>query len=210
MTDVVVVTITSITALIVTLVPAYWLHKREVNKYKNEINQYKVRGNILDKVLEFSLLNVIKDAVNSIFERTSADRFLVIIAINGKVEFKTVSVVFERHKDETKNQATIKYKHLEVDSHYVQLLKSVERDGSVLITVPEMENSLLKRIYEIEGVFASEIKFITRKHIDNHNDCLVYVSIATHEPMLFTDLERTIFHTDISSIIKPTILKMIN
>ena len=191
------------------LVPAYLLHIREMGKLRTQINQHKLRGNVLDKILDLVLLNDIKTATDTIFKETKADRFLILIAINGKVDFNTVSVIFERHKNST-SSAIARYRNLQVDAEYRAMLKESERNNYLIVETSAMRECLLKDIYTLEGVNHSEIRHLARQPLDKDNDCLVYSSIATHKTPKFTRLELTTIQTQIDSVIKPTIQKMLN
>lgn len=204
------------------LVPAYLLHKRELAKVeqkleqkdmeledqKNETKGFELRGNVLDKILAIVLLNDLKTACTTIFKKTKADRFLILIAINGKVDFKTVSVIFEQHKNST-SSAIASYKSLRVDADYVQMLKQAEHDGVVQINVAQMKPCLLKEIYQMEGVKHSKVRHLLRKPLDEENHCLIYSSITTHSDEAFNVMEKVIIQTQMDGIIKPTILKML-
>ena len=209
--------IVSIISIAGVLVPAFLLHKREVGKIQLEMRkhisekkEYKIKTDVLDKVLEFSSFNMIKDAVDEIFEMTKADRFLILIAVNGKVDFNIVSVIFEQHKsNDYKVNAIARYRSLSIDEKYRLMLKNTEKNGTVCMVTSEMEDSLLKNIYEIEGVKFSSIRHILRSSVDDDNDILVYSSIATHVDRKFTKLEKTKIDIMYDSRIKPIIKAVI-
>lgn len=218
--------ITAFIGMIGIAVPAYLLHKREMAKIQLELEEklnkkeaeleeqktetkgYELRGNVLDKILDIVLLNDLKTACTTIFKKTKADRFLILIAINGKVDFKTVSVIFEQHKNST-SSAIASYKSLRVDHDYVQMLKDTERNGVTQLNVAEMKPCLLKEIYQMEGVKHSKVRHLLRKPLDEENHCLIYSSIATHTDEAFNVMEKVIIQTQMDSVIKPTILKML-
>ena len=208
MTEILSTIITGTLSAIGILIPAYLLHKREVSKYKQEMNEHKLRGDVLDRILDLTLLTTIKDAVHDLFDITKADRFLILIAINGKVEFRTVSVIFEQHKKST-SSAIASYKSLRVDGDYVQMLKEAEKYDVVDIETNKLKESLLKTIYQEEGIIFSMIKHMTRVKLDNNNDCLIYCSIATHSEEIFTLAEKYKIQSHIDGTIKPSIEKML-
>ena len=197
------------TGMIGVIIPAYLLHIREIKKLKNEISQHTMRGNVLDKILDLALLNDLKASTERIFKETKADRFLILIAINGKVDFNTVSVIFERHKNFT-TSAIARYRNLSIDTQYRKMLKIAEQQRSIIVETSNMEESLLKNIYELEGVTHSEIRHLKRQKLDNNNDCLIYSSIATHSKLKFTNKELASIQINIDNSIKPTIDKMLD
>lgn len=200
--------ISAFSGIIIALVPAYLIHVREVKKHKLEIKDHELRSGVLDRILDIVLLNDLKVSAHNIFKKTKADRFLILIAINGKVDFRTVSVIFEQHKNST-SSAIASYKNLRVDMDYVNMLKKAEKESIVILDVDKMEPSLLKEIYLAEGVKHSRVRHLLRKPLDNENHCLIYSSIATHEKLPFTEMEKIMIQTQMDSIIKPTIEKML-
>jgi hypothetical protein len=164
----------------------------EIEKHIQEKKEHQIKGDVLDKVLNFSAFNKIKTAVDEIFNSTKADRFLILIALNGKLDFNIVSVIFEQHKS-TKYQvnAIARYRSLKIDAEYRKLLKDAEKFGLVHVKTEDLNPSLLKGIYTIENIVYSEIRHLLRLPIDDNNDILIYSSLATHDEEEFTELERT-------------------
>jgi len=195
------------------LVTSALLHVREIKKKNIEIErhirekkEHQIKADVLDKVLSFSAFNKIKAAVDELFRTTKADRFLILIAINGKVDFNIVSVIFEQHKT-TKYQvnAIARYRSLKIDGEYRKMLRDAEKFGMIHFKTEELSPSLLKGIYTIEHVVYSEIRHLLRLPIDDNNDVLIYSSLATHEEEEFTELERTqasiIYDSSIRSVL---------
>ncbi|WP_179022073.1 hypothetical protein [Winogradskyella forsetii] len=199
------------------LVPAILLHVREIKKKDAEIekhvqekSEHKIKADVLDKILDFSSFNIIKTAVDEIFEKTRADRFLILIAINGKIDFNMVSVIFEQHKDSTYQiNAIARYRSLSVDSDYRDMLKRAERYDVVELETIKMEDSLLKDIYTIEAVKFSDIRHLLRIPADSENDILVYSSLATHSAEGFTKLGKRQANIIYDSTIKQTIKEVL-
>lgn len=90
------------------------------------------------------------------------------------------------------------------------MLKEAEVKGSVELETKNMTNSLLKIIYQVEGVNHSNIRHLLRLPIDEGNDVLVYSSIATHEQNAFEDSEKMIFLTQYNSTIIPSLKQIID
>lgn len=201
------------------LVPAILLHIREmskkdkeIQKHKNEKEDHKIKAEVLDRILDFTAFNLLKEAVDELFRTTRGDRFLILIAINGKEDFNVVSVIFEQHKNsDYKVNAIARYRNLGIDAPYRNMLKEAEALGSVSLDINNMKDSLLKDIYKIESIQYSDIRHLLRIHVDDRNDILVYSSLATHDERGFTKLGRTradlIYNSSIKKILKDVLEK---
>lgn len=183
----------------------------ELQKYKDERKQNEIKSNVIDKFLDFASFNAIKTAAEEIFKETKADRFLLLFAINGKTHFNHVSVFFEQHKKSAYSVSAIaRYKSLTIDSEYGKMLKRAESEGIVHVKTEDMpEDSLLKLIYEDEGVYYSDVRHLIRVSADEENDVLVYSSLATHSNKPFTKKERMKSNIVYDSIIKDNLIEVL-
>lgn len=165
---------------------------------------------LLNSNMSISLrsFGMISGYVNNIFQNTSADRFLILAAHNGKNPLKYTSVFYEQH-DTTRGDGAIlsigaisKYVKFEFDEEYRRILKQVENEGSIFLDVKKMAKGDLKSIYESERVLYSNIYFIDR--IPNHdtkgNDLLLYCSVAKHKEPKFNDQENVVIKYNVGSI----------
>lgn len=204
--------------LILGLASAFLLHRREMKKKNLELSDqkkttedFKIKAEVLNRVLDFSSFNLIKDAVDEMFLETKADRFLILIAINGQTDFNIVSVIFEQHKTaDFQVNAIARYKDLPIDEAYRSMLKHAEREGQVLLETEKIERSLLGELYRLEGVEHSVVKHILRIKADERNDILVYSSLATHNSRSFTNLELRKVDLIHNSSLKPIINNVLN
>lgn len=212
--------ITSLLTFISGLASAYLLHQREIKKHILEVKKYrselskaekdakqdKMKLDFFNRAMDLSKINPLIDCVEDIFSKTRADRFLILIAVNGHEDFNIVSVIFEQHKkNEYKVNAIGTYRNVKIDTHYKKMLKEAEFFGSVCLDVQKMPICLLKDIYENEGVNYSIVNFLSRQKIDNENDFVVYSSIATHDKNSFTRAENAIIKLAYESVITPNI-----
>lgn len=207
--------IAAVVALISVMLTA-WEKKKNREKdlkianLEREKKNSDLRLNLVDKILDISLLGKIQESVYEIFNETKADRFLILIAINGKVNFNIVSVIYEQHKDSKfKGNAIGRYRNLEIDEEYKYMLKEAEIKSFIEIDVEKMDDCLLKRIYTMEGVKHSKIRHLLRLPIDDENDVLVFSSVSTHLNKKFNVYEKTIFLTNYNSVILPSIKHII-
>lgn len=214
-------TLTAITVVI----SAYWLHKRETNKHKLEVERYrnelalnekekkqdKLKLDFFNRAMDLSRINPIIEGVDKMFNRTVADRFLILIAVNGKEDFNIVSVIFEQHKPSVhKVNAIGTYRNINIDDAYRKMLKLSEMMGIVEIDVAEMEDCILKDFYNMESITHSKIRFLGRQKIDDENDFLIYSSLATHSGKPFTNKGKTLAKLVYESTIIPNIQKILN
>lgn len=213
--------------LIGIIIPAYWGYlenkknrkkdlrilqlEEELEKNQQVLIECDLRSQIVERLLDISLLSQIREAVDVIFEETKATRFLILIAMNGTIDFRTVSVIFEQHKGKSKINAIARYRNLSIDDSYRQMLKKAEKNGVLDITVDQMDNeALLKQIYIMEGVRYSRIRHLLREPIDHNNDVVVFSSLATHIDEPFTLTEKMVSLTQFDSTIIPALRMMIN
>jgi hypothetical protein len=172
---------------------------------EEEAEERSLKLGALDRLLDFQSFNEIRDSVDRMFASTKADRFMIIIAMNGQTDFRVVSVIFEQHQNRKyKVNAIIRYRDVEIDDNFRQNLKRVEVEGSLTFDVKTMKPQLLKDFYVIEKVKHAKLRFLHRQSLDDRNDVVVYSSIATHEDEPFTHIEETIIKTEYEGSIKHT------
>lgn len=179
-------------------------HEEEIEEIQKEKKNKEHQINFLTSIMNLNKMNKIIDAVDDIFKKTKADRFLVLVAINGKSDFNFISVVFEQHKHKSDFIAVATYKEIQIDEAYRQMLKILEYNEFVNLYVEKMQDSLLKEFYNLEGVQFSQLRFLARQKIDNLNDFVVYSSIASHKKGKYNNEENTIIKLNYDSIIIPT------
>ena len=208
-TPIIVAIITGIVAIVVSFI-AYMkdlkMHKLKDLMAKRELeNEAREREHeernlklgALDRLLDFQSFNEIRDSADRMFKSTKADRFMIIIAMNGTHEFRVVSVIFEQHKtEEYKVNAIIRYRDVEIDDEFRQNLKEVEREGSIDFHVSSMKPQLLRDFWVIEKIKHAKMRFLHRQSLDAHNDVVIYSTIATHTDEPFTQLEDAILKTE--------------
>lgn len=185
-------------------------NKQETEVLKKEKKETEIKLQFLNRIMDLEFINEIGEAVNRIFESTKAGRFLILVAKNGKVDFNTVSVVFEQHKEaKYRINAIARYRNVQIDDEYKKMLKEAERNGLVHIKTSQMpEDSILRDFYELEGITHSKVRFLARKPIDSDNDFLVYSSLSTYEKKDFTKSELAFIKTQYEGTILPCIDKI--
>lgn len=185
------------------------LHE-DLHAKNNIIKDRNFKISVSDKLLDFAAFNQIKESVDRIFEKTKADQFLIMIAVNGKTNFRLISVIFEQHKtSKYKVNAIIRYRDVEIDDEYRALLKSVEHNGSIDLVVDDMKPQLLRDFYTIENIKHSKLRFLYREHLDENNDIVIYSSVSTHEKDSWTHLENAIIKMEYEGSVMHTIKEFI-
>lgn len=200
MTEPVIITIiTSVFGVITASIAGFYsvkVKKLETAKEQKDrsISRLKAELTCINVLFDYNMISLINEKVDYLFRHTSAERFIILFALNGKTDFNFVSVCYEKTKTEGTRGSIYRYVRLKIDEHYRQMLKHVEKEESIYLSVPEMPPCLLKDIYEsiVEGVTFSSIHFIARNQLDSDNDVLVYSSLATTQDKNFTPSEKVI------------------
>lgn len=193
---IIVALISAFSALGIALIP-YFLKKREDKKEKSKS---------LDVDVELFKFNDLKEAVDNILFTTKADRFLILMANNGKEEMRFATAIYEQHKNNQELSfsigATNKYIKIEFDDEYRHMLKEAEKEVVFRMNVKNMKDSLLKNIYLTEKVTQSNCYFL-RRYADyktENKDLLLFCTLASHSEELYDVFDETKFKTFIDYI----------
>ena len=153
-------TLTSIIGGIVTFLGGTGFAKL-VDYFKNRNNKMhleKLTTNLQD-------LSKIYRIMERMLEQSKCYRVLVLKASNGGGIPKPGSEMFTKllYAATTVEDLQIyeKYNSIKVDGQYVDMLINIQKNGGTSLSVDEMPNSLLKRIYQSEGIKYSEIYFLS-------------------------------------------------
>jgi hypothetical protein len=113
---------------------------------------------------EIKKVVAIYDEMHKILEETKVQRFLVFKAHNGGglIKPSTPLYVSVLHEDYSTPFKSVKdtYQQVMIDGEYIRILDKVCQDKMVRIKTRNLKSSLLKDIYEAEGVQYSEIYFL--------------------------------------------------
>ena len=162
--------------------------------------------------LSLQAFNRLYNTVHTIFTKTTADRFLILGAHNGRETMRFASAYYEQHKDHEEIDksevmlsfgAVSKFVNFEFDDHYRNMLKESERSGVIELSTDQMPACDLRDIYEAEKVDHSKIYFLNRirDYDTKGNDLILYASIAKHGKDPFHTYEKTIIKAYMSNII---------
>ncbi len=177
-------------------------------KIRSQANHPLLKTNVMIALKTFMRINSL---VQQMFKETTADRFLVLGAHNGKSHLRFATAYYEQHdtRMESSEESSVlsygavsRYVKFEFDRFYRQILKQAEVDGVVNLIVADMPNSDLKSIYLSEGINHSKVFFLRRQvnYDGKGNDLLLYCSIAKHGLEEYLPEEKVIMRTYISQI----------
>lgn len=151
----------------------------------------------LKTVMDLVTTNKIQQIVLDMFKKTKVDRFLILIATNGKTELKYATVIFEMHDSIPEAiysyGAASRYVKFKFDEHYRDSLRYIEKEGFMNIDVNSLpDNVAIKDIYKMEKIKHSKWMFFKRMPINKDNDRLFFGSAATHSDEPYTNEERIV------------------
>lgn len=140
----------------------------------------KKAGNTKDLYFNLSKLQELHAVMESVVKETGADRFLILKGSNGGGLPKPGSPFFVSvlHGVDVVNgveRAMAKYQQIMADAHYLEMLTEILVRESTYMEVSKMPDSMLKRIYDAEGVRHSIVFIIAKTKTE-----LIYGSIASH------------------------------
>lgn len=188
---IIVAIISALGAFLIALIP-YFLRKKEDSKIKNKP---------VDIDVELFKFNDLRESVDRVLAETSADRFLILMAHNGKEEMRFATAIYEQHKNTDKTifsfGATNKYIKIEFDDEYRRMLKTSEKESVFRMETTKMPESLLKNIYISEKIIYSNCYFIKRYHEykSDDKDLILYCTLATHSEKPFDVTDEVKFKT---------------
>lgn len=207
----VIVALIGFSGVLVTTVFGWLPTYKELVQEREDRDTERHSVNVMNSINTLANVNLVHNAVERLFKETRADRFLILTAMNGKKDMRSVSAIYEQHdRNDIGMSAVSRYHKLEVDQEYHQMLKSAEQIGPVVLDVAgSMQDSLLKNIYISEGVKHSVITFLYRVSLDENNDIMVYSSIATHSEEHFTMEELLTISLEYQSSIRPMLKEVL-
>lgn len=114
--------------------------------------------------------------INRLINDTEIDRFLILHATNGKTPLKKTTAIYQIREA---GQQVFSYQDIELDDHYRNMLRHIEKHGHYYFVVDNEPDCLLKRIYVLERVKSSYLKLI--EIVENeHVKIINYASYASH------------------------------
>ncbi len=109
---------------------------------------------------------------------TNVDRFMIFRAWNGSHSPRWTTAVFQLRIG---NQMPMSYIHVDLDNHYVEMLREIGARRPTLLVTSEMPKCMLREVYEAEGVTSSYLEHIeTANSGGSRSVAVTYCSFATH------------------------------
>lgn len=184
--------------------------KNENCKLEVKDDEQRAKIEFYDDVLKMVFYNSLSDAVYQLFEKTKVDRFLVLLARNGKERPRYVDVMLEFHKtEEHKIEAVKIYKNVKIDSPYNEMIDNTFHNGFCDIETAVMQEQILKYFYLNENIHFSRTKPIIKKQIDDDRVVKIFTSSATHQKDPYTINEKTTIDLYHDSLIVPAIKNLL-
>lgn len=156
----------------------------------------------LEYLENLSSLSKVHQAMNTVIQKSSVDRFLLLKGSNGggiphpgRPFYSTV--IHSVHDDPNYQDLTQIYNKVKVDGEYINMLIRVLSGEVVKFRTEEMTPSLLKNFYKMEGVEYAEIFLLAHSKTE-----IWFVSIATHNSQndFQSDKERGIIELAVNEI----------
>lgn len=127
--------------------------------------------------------------MSALISDTEIDRILILRAWNGSLSPKWTTAVYQMREV---GQVPRQYVHLELDNDYVDRLRTIVSSGSLCFRADDIPKSLVRQIYNAEGVTAS-----FWSHIETHRDVkadsavITYASFSTHTQKEISEATQT-------------------
>lgn len=140
----------------------------------------------LSKFEIFNQFGVFWAEISRLCETTKVDRFLMLRAWNGRLQPLWTTAFYQFRAGE---QEPEQYIHTELDKDYVSRLQAMDQAGRIQMVVDDLPESLIKKVYQAEGVKHAIWFFLDRVDDSGGSSAIVYCSFASHENEPFTDAE---------------------
>lgn len=175
---------------IITIATFFWAYRRNLIHSARQAEKKRVDRHSISLLFSTELLALLQKEARQIFATTPATRLLLLYAINGKRDFKYITCVFESNRPETPApvvSAISKFVDLAIDPDYRTMLKQAELGGDYH-HITSIETGLMSQIYRSEGISSAAVSFVTRCHIDDENDLVLFTAVES--PSVLTEFER--------------------
>jgi hypothetical protein len=121
--------------------------------------------------------------IHELCRETGITRVMLLCAWNGVYSPKWTTAVWQYRKDFAEDGSInrpIGYVHVGLDADYVERLVSIKRKGSMVFRTEDAPDSLIKKIYEVEGVTESLWVFLSSAGTpDGMGRLVTYMSFST-------------------------------
>lgn len=180
------------------------LHKEEIERKDKEHAQKlellelqntsnRINLSVLRNFQKMKFFSELEKFSKKIFNMLGAERFLILIAVNGTTRPNKVSVLYGNEVEEYQNDLTLEERYFEtpIDDCYREMLYYVENNTFKLLKIEEMGDCYLKSFYIEEGIQTSLVFFLKRYSINDRDDAVIFCSIAVHKYVEWTFFKCT-------------------
>jgi hypothetical protein len=125
----------------------------------------------------------VESEIHELCRETGISRVMLLCAWNGVYAPKWTTAVWQYRKDFAEDGAINKpigYVHVGLDADYVDRLVSIKRKGAMIFKTEDAPKSLIKTIYEVEGVTESLWVFLSSSTTPTEEGRLItYMSFSS-------------------------------
>jgi len=180
----------------------YAISQRKLDVEKQKVELSELRFSVAQKELKFQAAamdfsvfladwSTTAEEFKRLIDETTVDRILILRAWNGNLAPEWTTAVFQMREY---GQEPMQYVHVGLDSDYVERLRKMTGRGQLYFKVADIdgsEESMIKRIYDAEGVTASYWAHIESLVTDNDSRAVSYISFSTHDEEGMDEATRT-------------------
>jgi hypothetical protein len=167
-------------------------HKLKKQKRENQLLKSELYGTKMQKLKElydFQRFSVLEHEIRVLFKETPVTRFTIMFAMNGRIDFNYMTVVYDQHDYRMDVGMESSYDQIQIDQGYIRLLKEVERLGFVWLSAPFNIGSI-SHFMEMEEVKHCGWGYVLREALDDTDDLLVYLAISSEQDMRVIDKSK--------------------
>ena len=185
--DSVIIAVISLIGVLFTAYMSFLSNKKNKNQIDQMNNEMNLQRSALSLSDFLSKWPEVYNDIRSIMDTTNIDRFMICRAWNGTLTPKWTTSVFQIRKGD---QEPISYVHFEIDNDYSERLRLL-KSGFLKFKVSEISDSIIKRIFQAEGVIESFWAHIENSKEANGSASHTYCSFSLHEGEIdeFTELK---------------------
>lgn len=153
-----------------------WLEHQKRKQAEREI---AAEADGLDVTKMIPKFDALVQELQKLMLKTPIDRFLILKAWNGRLDPRWTTAIFQYRTGA--GGEPVSDVHFELDDDYLHRLQETVNTGSQYLTVREIPDSAIRRIYEAEGVSGAYWSHIRTGVKDDGSAEIFYCSFATHD-----------------------------
>lgn len=157
---------------------AAWITTRPKTKSNHEALEYEFKQRTMDFSSFLQDWPPLHQDIKALIDETCIDRFIIFRAFNGLHKPTHTTAVFEIRAVES----GFVYIRVPLDSDYTNRMERMETDKRITFQTSELPPSVIKDIYQAEGVKSSHWAYIETKDIPHKKGAkaVTYCSYSTH------------------------------